>query len=80
MVGLDRRRATQAAAITKTKLTPSFRSKRHVLRADRMSGRTPNVNENSAEEIVEPADDGHDKTVCDWLRSAAARHDPRQAC
>src|SRR5689334_22747169 len=54
VVGLDRRRATQAAAITNTKLTLSFRSKRHVLRADRMSGRTPNVNENSAEEIASP--------------------------
>src|SRR6478735_8031662 len=54
VVGLDRRRATQAAAITKNKLTPSFRSKRHVLRADRMSGRTPNVNENSAKEIASP--------------------------
>src|SRR6478736_10056193 len=54
VVGLDRRRATQVAAITKTKLALSFRSKRHVLRADRMSGRTPNVNENSAEEIATP--------------------------
>src|SRR6476660_8331399 len=54
VVGIDRGRATQAAAITNTKLTLSFRSKRHVLRAGRMSGRTPNVNENSAEEIASP--------------------------
>src|SRR6476646_4774251 len=54
VVGLDRRRATQVAAITNTKLTLSFRSKRHVVRADRMSGRAPNVNENSAEEIASP--------------------------
>src|SRR6476659_3668455 len=54
VVGLDRRRATQVAAITKNKVTRSFKSKRHVLRADRMSGRPPNVNENSAEEIASP--------------------------
>src|SRR6476620_9722303 len=43
VVGLDRRRETQVAAIIKTKLTMSFRSKRHVPRADTMSGRTPKV-------------------------------------
>src|SRR6476620_4903640 len=54
VVGLDRRRATQVAAIIKTKLTLSFRSKRHVPRADTMSGRTPKVNANSAPEIASP--------------------------
>src|SRR6187401_524723 len=45
-VGLDRRRATQVAAIAKTRLSAHFVSKRHVLRADRMSGRGPKVIEN----------------------------------
>src|SRR6516225_4558041 len=54
VVGLDRRRATQVAVTIKTKLALSFKSKRHVLRADTMSGRTPNVNENSAEAIASP--------------------------
>src|SRR6516162_8053909 len=54
VVGLDRRRATQAAAITKTRLFAHFMSKRHVLRADRMSGRGPNVIENRAAEIASP--------------------------
>src|SRR6185437_742030 len=53
-VGLDRRRATQVAAITKTRLSANFVSKRHVLRADRMSGRGPNVIENRAAEIASP--------------------------
>src|SRR4029079_15634896 len=53
-VGLDRRRATQVAAIIKTKLTPIFISWRHVPRAEMKPGRTPNVNENSAEEIASP--------------------------
>src|SRR4029077_18272786 len=54
VVGLDRRRETQVAAITKTKLALSFRSKRHVPRADTVSGRTSKVNENSAPEIASP--------------------------
>src|SRR5689334_12509063 len=54
VVGLDRRKATQAATITKTRLSDHFVSKRHVLRADRMSGRGPNVIENRAAEIASP--------------------------
>ena len=41
LIGVQR---PKTAAIAKTKLTLSFKSKRHVLRADTMSGRTPNVN------------------------------------
>src|SRR5215467_11505580 len=54
VVGLDRRRATQAAAITKTRFSAHFMSKRHVPKADRMSGRGPNVIENRAAEIASP--------------------------
>ena len=51
-VGLDRRRATQVAAIAKTRLSAHFVSKRHVLRADR---------------ITHPLDPGPISVVCALL-------------
>jgi hypothetical protein len=51
-VGLDRRKTTQVVTITKTRLSANFMSKRHVPSADTMSGRRPNVIENSAAEIA----------------------------